>query len=63
MGGGLFWTPAAPLAITLEFNWRPTTGYTNDVYENQVQSGSTSAPSPSRNGVAWVGLIGAGLSF
>ena len=63
VGGGLFWTPAAPLAITLEFNWRPTTGYTNDVYENQVQSGSTSTPSPSRNGVAWVGLIGAGLSF
>lgn len=62
VGGGLFWTPAAPLAITLEFNWRPTTGYTNDVYE-QAQTGDTSTPSPSRNGVAWVGLIGAGLSF
>jgi opacity protein-like surface antigen len=63
VGGGLIWTPAAPLAITAEFNWRPTTGYTNDVYENQVKSGSTATPDPSRNGVAWVGLIGAGLSF
>src|SRR5688572_24126430 len=62
VGGGLFWTPAAPLAITLEFNWRPTTGYTNDVYE-QAQTGDTSTPSPSRNGVAWVGLIGSGLTF
>ena len=63
VGGGLIWTPAAPLAFTAEFNWRPTTGYTNDTYENQIQSGQTSAPSPSRNGVAWVGLLGIGLSF
>ena len=63
VGGGLIWTPAAPLAFTAEFNWRPTTGYTNDTYENAIQSGQTSAPSPSRNGVAWVGLLGVGLSF
>jgi hypothetical protein len=63
VGGGLIWTPAAPLAFIAEFNWRPTTGYTNDTYENQVQSGQTSAPEPSRNGVAWVGLLGIGLSF
>jgi opacity protein-like surface antigen len=63
VGGGLIWTPAAPLAFTAEFNWRPTTGYTNDTYENQIQTGQTSAPDPSRNGVAWVGLLGAGLSF
>lgn len=63
LGGGLIWTPAAPLAFTAEFNWRPTTGYTNDTYENQIQSGQTSAPAPSRNGVAWVGLLGVGLSF
>jgi opacity protein-like surface antigen len=63
LGGGLIWTPAEPLAFTAEFNWRPTTGYTNDTYENQVQSGQTSAPEPSRNGVAWVGLLGVGLSF
>jgi opacity protein-like surface antigen len=63
VGGGLIWTPAAPLALTAEFNWRPTTGYTNDTYENQVQSGQTTAPEPSRNGVAWVGLLGIGLSF
>ena len=63
LGGGLIWIPTAPLAITAEFNWRPTTGYTNDTYEKQIQSGDTSAPSPSRNGVAWVGLLGVGLSF
>ena len=63
LGGGLIWTPAAPLAFTAEFNWRPTTGYTNDSYEKQIQSGQTSAPDPSRNGVAWVGLLGVGLSF
>jgi opacity protein-like surface antigen len=63
VGGGLMWTVYAPLALTAEFNWRPTTGYTNDVYENQIQSGSTTAPEPSRNGVAWVGLLGAGLTF
>jgi opacity protein-like surface antigen len=63
VGGGLIWTPAAPLAFTAEFNWRPTTGYTNDTYENQIQSGQTTAPEPSRNGVAWVGLLGVGLSF
>src|SRR5689334_9167247 len=43
VGGGLIWTPAAPLAFTAEFNWRPTTGYTNDTYENAIQSGQTSA--------------------
>jgi opacity protein-like surface antigen len=63
VGGGLIWTPAAPIAVTAEFNWRPTTGYTNDTYEKQIQSGQTSAPDPSRNGVAWVGLLGVGLSF
>jgi len=63
IGGGLMWTPAAPLALTAEFNWRPTTGYTNDTYENQVRTGQTSAPEPSRNGVAWVGLLGIGLTF
>jgi opacity protein-like surface antigen len=63
VGGGLIWTPAAPLAFTAEFNWRPTTGYTNDTYEKQIQSGETSPPDPSRNGVAWVGLLGIGLSF
>jgi opacity protein-like surface antigen len=63
VGGGLIWVPVAPLAFTAEFNWRPTTGYTNDLYENQVRSGSTATPSPSRNGVAWVGLLGVGISL
>ena len=63
LGGGLIWTPVAPLAFTAEFNWRPTTGYTNDTYESLVQSGQTTAPAPSRNGVAWVGLLGIGLSL
>jgi opacity protein-like surface antigen len=63
VGGGLLWTPVAPLAFSAEFNWRPTTGYQNDTYETRIQSGETSAPSPSRNGVAWVGLLGIGLSL
>jgi hypothetical protein len=63
VGGGLIWVPAPPLAITAEFNWRPCAGYTNDVYESQIQSGSTATPEPSRNGVSWVGLLGLGLSF
>jgi len=57
------WTFAAPFAVTGEFNWRPTAGYTNDVYENQVQSRQTTAPDPSRNGVAWVGLLGLELTL
>jgi len=63
VGGGLIWTAAGPLCFTAEFNWRPTTGYTNDTYENQIQTGQAAAPEPSRNGVAWVGLLGVGLSL
>ena len=63
VGGGLMWTFAKPFAITGEFNWRPTTGYTNDVYERQVQTKDTTAPDPSRNGVAWVGLLGLELTL
>jgi hypothetical protein len=44
---------AGPLALTVEGAWRPTTGYKNDTYEQQIQQQSTSAPSPSRNGSAW----------
>jgi opacity protein-like surface antigen len=63
VGGGVMWEAAKPLAFTAEFNWRPTTGYTNDLYEQQIQSGDTSTPEPSRNGVAWVGLLGVALAF
>jgi len=63
VGGGVMWTVAAPLALTAEFNWRPTAGYSNDVYEQQVQSMQTTAPDPSRNGVAWVGLLGIALTL
>jgi opacity protein-like surface antigen len=63
LGGGVQWTFAAPFAVSAEFNWRPTSGYTNDVYERQVQSKQTTAPDPSRNGVAWVGLIGLELTL
>ena len=63
VGGGVMWTVAAPLALTAEFNWRPSAGYTNDVYEKQAQSQQTTAPDPSRNGVAWAGLFGIALTL
>jgi opacity protein-like surface antigen len=63
VGGGVMWTFSPPFALTGEFNWRPTSGYTNDVYERQVQSMQTTAPDPSRNGVAWVGLLGLELTL
>ena len=63
LGGGLMYTVAGPLALTAEFNWRPTAGYSNDVYEKQLQARSTAAPDPSRNGVAWTGLFGVALSL
>jgi opacity protein-like surface antigen len=63
VGGGLQWTFAGPLAISAEFNWRPTAGYTNDVYERQLQNRQASAPDPGRNGVAWTGLLGLELTF
>jgi opacity protein-like surface antigen len=63
LGGGVLWEVAGPLTFSLELNWRPSTGYKNDVYEQQVQSQSTTAPEPSRNGAAWVGMLGVGLSF
>jgi len=63
VGGGLMWNVAGPLALTGEFDWRPTAGYTNDVYERQAQARSTTAPDPARNGVAWVGLLGVALTL
>ena len=63
LGGGVLWEAAGPLTFSLELNWRPTTGYKNDVYEQQAQSQSTTAPEPSRNGAAWVGMLGIGVSF
>jgi hypothetical protein len=63
VGGGVMWTLAGPLALTGEFDWRPTAGYTNDVYERQAQSRQTTAPDPARNGVAWVGLLGIALTL
>jgi hypothetical protein len=63
VGGGVMWVFANPLALSAEFNWRPTTGYTNDVYERQIQARDTNAPDPSRNGVAWVALFGLEISL
>jgi hypothetical protein len=63
IGGGLMWNVAGPLALTGEFDWRPTAGYTNDVYERQAQARTTTAPDPARNGVAWVGLLGVALTL
>jgi len=63
VGGGVMWVLAKPLALSAEFNWRPTTGYTNDVYERQIQARDTTAPDPSRNGVAWAALFGIEISL
>jgi opacity protein-like surface antigen len=63
LGAGLIVQLAGPLALTGEFDWRPTTGYKNDVYDQQIQAESTTAPDPSRNGVAWVGLFGLALTL
>jgi hypothetical protein len=63
VGGGIMWNVAGPLALTGEFDWRPTAGYSNDVYERQAQARSTTAPDPARNGVAWVGLFGIALTL
>jgi opacity protein-like surface antigen len=63
VGAGVMWNFASPLALTGEFDWRPTVGYKNDVYERQIQTKELSAPDPGRNGVAWVGLFGLAVSF
>jgi opacity protein-like surface antigen len=63
LGGGAMLQLAGPLAVTAEFTWRPSTGYKNDTYEQQIQSQQTSAPDPSRNGAAWVGLLGLALAL
>ncbi|GAC1370544.1 MAG: hypothetical protein NVSMB47_19740 [Polyangiales bacterium] len=67
LGGGLLWEIASPLAITAEFNWRPTTGYKNDAYQKQLDgsqasgTAQTNPPDPSRNGVSWTGMLGLAL--
>ena len=61
LGGGFLYEFASPLALTVEFNWRPSVGYKNDVYQKQLQNQSTTAPDPGRNGSAWT-LMG-GLSL
>jgi hypothetical protein len=63
LGAGFMLQLAKPLAFTAEFNWRPSTGYKNDIYEQQIQAQSTGAPDPSRNGAAWVGLFGLALTL
>jgi hypothetical protein len=70
LGGGFMFDIAGPLALTAELNWRPTTGYSNDEYEKQIQGqvqsgGQTdpSAPKPSRNGYSWTAMGGLALSF
>lgn len=63
VGAGMLIQLAGPLHLTIEGAWRPTTGYTNDDYEKALQSQSTSAPPPSRNGYAWTAHGGLALSF
>ncbi|MGZ3417686.1 MAG: hypothetical protein ACXVEF_07790 [Polyangiales bacterium] len=63
LGGGAMIELAGPLALTLEATWRPSTGYKNDTYEQQIQNQSTTAPSPSRNGYAWTVHGGLAISL
>jgi opacity protein-like surface antigen len=66
LGGGLLWEVASPFALTAEFNWRPTTGYKNDTYQNQLNNAdsgktNTNPPEPSRNGSSWTAMLGIAL--
>ena len=66
LGAGLLYEIASPFAITAEFDWRPTTGYKNDVYQNQINNAnngtaSTNPPDPSRNGSSWTAMLGIAL--
>lgn len=63
LGAGAMIDITGPLKFTLEGSWRPSFGYKNDVYEQQVQSQSTQAPPPSRNGYAWTFHAGLDISF
>jgi hypothetical protein len=61
---------AGPLQLVVEGDWKPTFGYSNDVYnqalhqQSQNPGGAVSSPgNPSRNGTVWTGLAGLGLSF
>jgi opacity protein-like surface antigen len=63
LGAGVMIEIGGPLYLTLEGSWRPSTGYKNDTYEQQIQSQSTTAPSPSRNGYAWTAHGGLAFSF
>lgn len=69
LGAGLLWEVASPFALTAEFDWRPTTGYKNDVYQNQLNQSQkagappASAPEPSRNGSSWTAMLGIALVF
>ncbi len=67
LGAGFQVDLAGPLALTAEFNWRPTTGYHNDDYQRSLAgaqtSGSAATPEPSRNGVSYTGMLGLMLSL
>ena len=64
LGAGLQIDLFGPLVLNAEFDWRPTTGYKNQDYQNALeQKGSGGAPEPGRNGVVWTGFLGLALSL
>jgi len=70
LGVGFQLDITGPLQLIVEADAKPTFGYSNDQYEQQihgsVNGGTTTSsgpPVPSRNGIAWTGLVGLGLSY
>ena len=70
LGAGFMIDIAGPLALTAEFNWRPSTGYKNDEYQKTLEAAQanngaapSSQPDPSRNGVTYTVMGGLALSL
>ena len=52
LGAGFMLQLAKQLAFTAEFNWRPSTGYKNDIYENRFRRKAPAPPTePQRRGL------------
>ena len=58
LGAGILYSIAGPLNLSLEVDYRPTTGYKNDAYEQQYQRKSATPPEPGRNGGSWTVMGG-----
>jgi opacity protein-like surface antigen len=69
LGAGLSLEIVDPVKLTLEVNYRPTVGYKNDVYEQQISKAEatmmtpTLPPPPGSNGHSIVALAGIQLAF